>query len=225
MKIKMGHLVPVLLAAGLFVGVTALAGSSTKAEQAEQELRVVLAAKPDPAHGERLFAICTQCHGGSGQGSASGWPPQIAGQHRSVVARELVEFRVGLRLYDPMSRIAGRHVLGAPQDVADVAAYVAGLTPVQDDTETPTAGLNQASSLYVARCQDCHGADGQGSDAGYVPRVAGQRYEYLRRQIEDAATGRRPDMHGQHDALLRDLPVGVFAGLAAYMSGLHRAGE
>lgn len=224
-NIKWLRLFPAVLATSFSVGLTASPGPATNTELAEQELRVVLAAEPDSIHGGRLFAICAQCHGESGQGSASGWPPQIAGQHRNVVARELVEFRAGLRLYDPMSRIAGRHVLGTPQDVADVAAYVAGLTPVPDSTEAPTAGLERAASIYVARCQSCHGANGQGSDGGYVPRVAGQRYEYLRRQLEEAATGQRPDMNGQHAVLLHDLPAREFAGLAAYMARSNPKGE
>ncbi len=65
-----------------------------------------------------------------------------------MIAKELIDFRTGLRWYDPMRRIAGRHVLGSTQDIADVAAYVAGLAPSSDTT--PGSGRGQHPRLMAS---------------------------------------------------------------------------
>ena len=191
--------------------------------QARQELRAALAATPDTAHGAQLFGICTECHGPQGEGKTSGWPPEIAGQHRRVIARELVDYRAGLRWYDPMERIAGRHVLGSTQEVADVAAYVASLPPSADTTPGPERWAGKGAGIYVARCQWCHGAGGEGNDERFVPRVAGQQYEYLLRQLHDTIEARRPNMRSQHLRLIEACSMEELMGLAAYMSRLGRA--
>jgi len=110
----------------------------SRAASAEADLRAVLEATPNLQQGIRLFQICAECHGPRGAGSASGWPPEIAAQHPRVIAKELTDFRAGLRWYDPMERIAGRHVLQTTQHIADVAAYVGGLPP-STDTPPPLA--------------------------------------------------------------------------------------
>jgi cytochrome c553 len=192
---------------------------------AAAELRAALQATPDSSHGERLSAICRECHGRHAEGNASGWPPQIAGQHRRVIAKELVDYRTGKRRYDPMERIAGTHVLGSTQDVADVAAYLAGLPPSPDTTPGPQRWVDKGARLYVSRCQWCHGERGEGNDERFVPRVAGQQYEYLLRQLHDAIEARRPNMRTQHLRLLESCSMEELMGLAGYMSRLDRAAK
>ncbi len=199
------------------------AGEAARAARAKEELRAVLQATPDTAHGAQLFGICSECHGPHGEGRASGWPPQIAAQHRRVIARELVDYRAGLRWYDPMERIAGRHVLGSTQDIADVAAYVADLPPSPDTTAGPQRWLEKGAGLYAARCQWCHGERGEGNDERFVPRVAGQQYEYLLRQLRDTIEARRPNMRAQHLRLIEACSMEELLGLASYMSHLDRA--
>lgn len=211
-----------LLPAALLLGVMpALSAAPVQGQaHAKEELRAALEAAPDSARGARLFGVCTECHGPHGEGNASGWPPQIAGQHRRVIARELVDYRAGLRWYDPMERIAGRHVLGSTQEIADVAAYVASLPPSADATPGPERWVGKGAGIYAARCQWCHGAHGEGSDERFVPRVAGQQYEYLLRQLRDTIEARRPNMRSQHLRLLGARSMQELMGLAAYMSRL-----
>lgn len=190
---------------------------------AREELRAALQATPDTSNGARLFAVCAECHGPHAEGKASGWPPQIAGQHRRVIAKELVDYRAGERWYDPMERIAGIHVLGSTQEVADVAAYVARLAPSPDTTPGPQRSVAQGAGLYARRCQWCHGERGQGNDERLVPRVAGQQYEYLLRQLQDTLEARRPNMRTQHLRLIERCSTQELMGLASYMSRLGRA--
>ncbi len=196
------------------------ASQASAAASAEADLRAVLKATPNPRQGMKLFQICAECHGPHGAGEASGWPPEIAGQHPRVIAKELTDFRSGLRWYDPMERIAGRHVLHTTQDIADVAAYVGGLPPSTDTAPGAGKYLERGGRMYASHCQWCHGKKGEGSDQGFVPRVAGQQYEYLLRQLQDTVGGRRPNMRAQHIKLLQSAHMEDLVGLAGYMSRL-----
>jgi cytochrome c553 len=189
---------------------------------AKADLRAVLEAKPDVQHGASLFRTCTECHGPQGDGDASGWPPEIAGQHPRVIAKELTDFRAGVRWYDPMKRIAGRHVLGTTQDIADAAAYVSSLPMSAATAMGDGKWLAAGGRLYARRCEWCHGAQGEGSDERFVPRVASQQFEYLLRQLHDAVEGRRPNMRTQHLRLLQGDSSEDLVGLADYMSRLGR---
>jgi len=214
---------PLLPIALLLSAVPVVSAAPAAAEaQAKEELRAALGATPDRARGAHLFATCTECHGPHGEGNASGWPPEIAGQHPRVIAKELVDYRAGLRWYDPMERIAGRHVLGSTQEIADVAAYAASLPPSADTTPGPERGVGKGVPIYVARCQWCHGARGEGNDERFVPRVGGQQYEYLLRQLHDTLEARRPSMRSQHLRLIEACSTEELMGLAAYMSRLER---
>jgi cytochrome c553 len=192
------------------------------AASAKADLHAVLAATPNLQQGMRLFQICAECHGPHGAGNASGWPPEIAGQHPRVIAKELTDFRAGLRWYDPMERIAGRHVLKTTQDIADVAAYVGSLASSTDTTPGAGQWLERGGRMYASRCQWCHGGQGEGSDERFVPRVAGQQYEYLLRQLHDTVGGRRPNMRAQHLRLLENADMEDLVGVAGYMSRLGR---
>jgi len=45
----------------------------------------------------------------------------------------------------------------------------------------------------VPACNSCHGKDGMGDDAMGTPRLAGQGYSYIVKQLEDFATDKRMD--------------------------------
>jgi cytochrome c553 len=214
-----GSLVAVLTAKAASPEPNAAAQASAVA-RAEADLRAVLEATPNLRQGMKLFQICAKCHGPHGAGEASGWPPEIAGQHPHVIAKELTDFRSGLRWYDPMERIAGRHVLHTTQDIADVAAYVGGLPPSTDTAHGAGKHLERGGRMYASGCQWCHGEKGEGSDQGFVPRVAGQQYEYLLRQLQDTVGGRRPNMRAQHIQLLESAHMEELVGLSGYMARL-----
>jgi cytochrome c553 len=48
-----------------------------------------------------------------------------------------------------------------------------------------------AAAADNAPCAACHGANGEGSSAAHVPRIAGQSAEYLLKQLNDYASGTR----------------------------------
>ena len=62
---------------------------------------------------------------------------------------------------------------------------------------TPKPGLGEggddawAEKLYYRKCAECHGADGSGDKERFYPRIQGQHYEYLLRQIKWIKEGKR----------------------------------
>jgi thiosulfate dehydrogenase len=56
----------------------------------------------------------------------------------------------------------------------------------------PQAAAKSAPDAAAnAPCAACHGANGEGSAAAHVPRIAGQSAEYLQKQLDDYASGAR----------------------------------
>ena len=144
--------------------------------------------------------------------------PRIAGQHYRVLIRQLVDYRFDRRWDIRMERYADRHVLGNPQAIADVAAYVS-----QMDRDAPRgvgAGdlVERGAAVYAAQCAECHGASGEGDGEKLIPRIAGQHYKYLLRQMYDAVDGRRPNFSRSHVRLLKRLERDDFVGLADVLS-------
>jgi cytochrome c553 len=68
---------------------------------------------------------------------------------------------------------------------------------------TPDVAHGQV--LYLKRCAECHGRDGEGDGPREIPAVAAQRESYLLEQLIEFLDGERPgsEMHGtaMHDML------------------------
>jgi cytochrome c553 len=81
--------------------------------------------------------------------------------------------------------------MGGPQAIADVAAYIATL-PMDPAPGHGKGGNNKrAEKLFYRKCSECHGADGGGDAERFYPRIQGQHYEYLLRQIKWMREGKR----------------------------------
>jgi cytochrome c553 len=197
-------------------------------ETARQELSAALHSKPDLDRGAGLFRKCAICHGPKGGGTLDGGVPRIARQHTSVLAKQLVDYRHDRRWDIRMEHFADRHHLADAQAIADVTAYIHQL-----DVEVPPGVgdgelVSHGEDVYRRQCQSCHGASAEGNSAKMVPRLAGQHYEYLMRQIYDAADGRRPNFSPVHVRLLARLERPDITGLADFLSRLNyqsRPGE
>lgn len=189
-------------------------GASTVAQDLEQARH----AKPDLQRGAHYFETCAACHGPDGGGTKDGVVPRIGGQHRSVLLKQLVDFRHGQRWDPRMEHFADRHHLASPQAIADVAAYVSTLQPRTPPGVGDGQLIQHGAQLYAHLCQSCHGRRAQGSEELGVPLLAGQQYEYLRRQIYDAVDGRRPNFSRSHIRLLARLEYEDILGVADFLS-------
>jgi cytochrome c553 len=147
-------------------------------------------------NGEEAYEICSACHLPSGAGRADGTFPQLAGQHTTVIIKQIADIREGLRDNPIMYPFA--KTLIDPQELADVAVYIETLPIPSDNGRGPGTNLELGGKLYAENCVECHGKHGEGDSEKFYPVLAGQHYKYMLRQITDIRDGRRrnanPDM-------------------------------
>lgn len=181
-----------------------------------------VAAAADSSEGARIYAECAGCHGVTGQGTANGQVPALAGQHRSVIVKQLKDYREGERWDARMESLMQPHSLGSDSQIESVAAYLAGMhmAPAGGGPGGETGIRARGARVFAKDCASCHGAHAEGSDARVVPRLAGQQYMYLRRQLHDAVDGRRPNFPRDHIERLARLDADDIDGLAEYLSEL-----
>lgn len=169
--------------------------------------------------GERAFEVCSRCHLPSGSGRADGSIPQLAGQHRSVLIKQLIDIREGRRdnpLMDPFAR-----TIVDPHKLANVAAYIETLPIPRDNGRGPGSDIETGESLYGRDCSPCHGGDGRGNAAEFIPVLAGQHYEYVVRQLHDIADAERKNIHPLIQEIVRSYSREQIAAIADYVSRLE----
>ena len=73
-----------------------------------------------------------------------------------------------------------------------VAAILAGLgqIAIAASPSYPEVNLARAEEIVSGKCFLCHGMNGESSTSLY-PRLAGQHYQYVAKQLADFKTGRR----------------------------------
>ena len=150
----------------------------------------------DIAAGKVVAASCAACHGIDGISPVAG-VPHIAGQHAAYIQGTLMAYRKGARKDDGMHQaVAGL----SEQNVADVAAYYAGLkgfsSRPKEPQAAPAAAADQdpfaAVRTLTAMCAGCHGEDGNATAPG-TPSLAGQHDNYLITAIEAYQGGTRAE--------------------------------
>jgi cytochrome c553 len=146
--------------------------------------------------------------------------PNLAGQQRRYLEKQLALFRSGARVDPAMQVVAAHSTIGNQNDVVALADYLAGL----DSNPKPVNGsgehLRVGQELYTHICSACHGADGRGQSGNRVPRIAGQHYPYLRRQIEAAASLHKDLAPPEMTSALRSMRAPEKDALADYISRL-----
>jgi cytochrome c553 len=209
---------------GLCIAPLLLAQLASGAATSRREYQDALRSKPNLDRGAELFRSCLVCHGPSGAGVPDGTVPRIAGQHFSVIVGQLVDYRHDKRWDPRMEHFADSHHLTDAQALADVAAYVSQLQTQPQDTLGVGSGelVSQGAQIYAGACASCHGGDAQGNAREAIPQLAGQHYEYLRRQIYDAVDGRRPNFSGAHIRLMARLDHDDIAAVCDFLSRTPR---
>lgn len=185
---------------------------------ARDELRYAMLATPDATRGEDLYAPCGACHGVDGRGVLDGSVPAIAGQHYTVIAKQLVDFRHGQRWDIQMEHASRMRHLATGQDLADVAMFVSTLPRGFGAGKGDGENLGVGAATFFERCERCHGPLGQGNAERGIPRLAGQHYAYLYRQFFDAVENRRPSLSKVHVDLMAPLDRARIVGISDYLS-------
>ena len=162
------------------------------------EQEEALSLTPNLENGRDVYEVCSACHQPNGWGLKDGTFPQIAGQHRDVLIKQLSDIRAKNRDNPTMYPFALPSEIGGPPSIPHVTAYISKLPMNPDNGVGPGTLLDKGKQLYADNCVRCHGDQGQGDDAKYYPRIQGQHYEYLLRQYKWIKEGKRrnanPDM-------------------------------
>ena len=158
--------------------------------------------KPDHENGIEVFEVCSGCHLTEGWGKPDGTFPQLAGQHQSVLIKQLADIRSKNRDNPTMYPFALPESIGGTQAMADVTAYISKLPMNPENGKGKwakgTPEYEQGAKLFKDNCVKCHGEKGRGNAEKFYPRIQGQHYEYMHRQFRWIRDGKRrnanPDM-------------------------------
>ena len=158
---------------------------------------------------------CASCHGPD---SRSQLPdiPSLAGQQAGYITVQMILFREKIRQVPAMMAFTENM---SDKDIEDLAAYFASLSPgPPDDRGTRDAALFETGrALAAARhCGVCHLPDFAGR--AQVPRLAGQREEYLSRTMGQYRDGRRIGTDSQMNDAVFGLSDTDIAALAHFLA-------
>jgi len=97
-------------------------------------------------------------------------------------------------------------------------------TPAQSEYQMAiraTPDIEHGAALFT-QCASCHGADGQGFPDGSTPRIAGQHFRVLVKQLVDFRYGKRWDFRMQQRANRHLGASQDIADVASYLSAQPR---
>jgi cytochrome c553 len=197
----------------------AAAAQGVSPTNAPEELTALLALKGDPAAGKKVFAACDVCHRKDASGRATGVFPRLAGQHASVIIKQISDIRAGRRNNPSMQPMLAEPTLNRT-NIADVAAYLQSLPIGRNNGKGPGEAAARGKQLYEQDCLSCHGAQGQGEAAKFYPMVAAQHYLYLLREVVAIRDGDRRNSDPAMVRVVRNYAQGDIEAVADYMSRL-----
>ena len=201
-------------------------GKDYKWNAQEGEKIEALHKKGDVKNGEEVYETCAACHLPSGAGRPDGTFPQLAGQHTTVLIKQIADIRAGLRDNPTMYPFA--MVMTDPQELADVTSYIEKLCiPLGNGRyEGPDAAVQvaQGKALYEKECKECHGVNGEGNKEKFYPVIAGQHYKYLLRQMTEIRDGKRRNANPDMVKIIKKYDDKQLVAISAYQSSLHMPG-
>jgi len=194
-------------------------GDTTLEDPSAVEDWLAWAATGNAAAGEAEFEFCRGCHRDAGAGRANGSYPRLAGQHASVMVKQIDDIRSGRRQNHRMLPFVDETVLSR-QQVADVAAYLQAQPVTADNGKGPGTDLDRGRALYERDCARCHGAAGEGDPRRIVPRLSGQHYLYLLREARAIRDGGRGNGNTEMVELITGYDDADFEAVFDYVSRL-----
>ncbi|HSB99933.1 MAG TPA: c-type cytochrome [Burkholderiaceae bacterium] len=160
-------------------------------------------------------AVCVDCHGPNGN-SKLPLHPILAGQTSRYLYLQLRDFQEGRRSHPQMSPIAKDLSRDEMRALAD---YFAAQKPAPQTfkVDPAKAKLGRAKADETL-CTMCHlgGFAGQNE----IPRVAGQHYDYVVKQLRDFKDKKRTNDAGNMSSVSRTLSDTDIENLGHYLAGL-----
>jgi cytochrome c553 len=175
-------------------------------------------AQPLPEALRTRVAACAACHGADGHAAVAG-APHLAAQPRLFIENRLVMMREGLSVVPQMAGL-----LDGLSD-ADLTAlsrhYAAMPLKPERPARDATRAARAAALSQRAQCGSCHLPDYAGREQ--IPRLAGQREDYLLQSMRDFAAGRTAGRDTLMSNALLGLTDADLQDLAHYLATLPAA--
>ena len=192
---------------------------------------------------------CAGCHGEDGLGMEDMGTPRLAYQVDTYILKQLTDFAADKRQDNTAYTMNDVAKALSKQDRRDVAAYVHTLKApfLGSDLEQLRKEGAQIGEPHwgkmlveygapqrgIPACQSCHDFHGRSAGRMY-PAIGGQRYTYLKHELEafrlGAATpssqdpmARDNDYHGQMRSVAASLTDQDIANVAAFLTGSRMA--
>jgi len=166
--------------------------------------------------GKKKSEACIACHGAGGN-SAVPMFPVLAGQNARYLYLQLRDYKSGARENAMMSPMAASL---SKEDMQDLAAYFADQKPVaiafKADPERAKLGFVKSQEVLCAMCH-LGGMKGQNE----IPRLSGQHYDYIFKQLMDFKTRARHNDAGNMTAVAKTLSDEDIVNLSHYISNIN----
>ncbi len=165
----------------------------------------------DAAAGKAAYGVCLACHGANGEGNAAVNAPALAGQPAWYTARQLNNYKQGIRGTNPKDTYGTQMrpmsmTLADDTAIANVSAYIASLSPPKNKA-TLDGDAGKGKALY-GTCVACHGAKGEGNEALNAPPLSMLQDWYLVRQLANFKAGiRGADPKDAYGAQMRPMAM------------------
>ncbi len=163
-------------------------------------------------------AVCAACHGANGRSDMAG-VPVLAGNSSLYVITQLFLFREGRRKNEAMVAMAKPMTDADLRGFSDYIGTLAAVPAPAPPSAPDAARMLRASALAEQhKCTYCHGADLAGGQQ--VPRIGGQKEEYLRQTLHDFKAGQRPGYTRAMTEALSQVPIEDLDHLAFYAANI-----
>lgn len=176
----------------------------------------VAAQAQDVDAGRKKADACVACHGPNGN-SADPLIPSLAGQTARYLYLQLRDFREGRRIEPRMDFFIASLTR---QDMFDIAAFFAAQKPRPNAFKAdPARAARGKAKADETLCTMCHLGGFMGQNE--IPRVAGQHYEYVVKQMKDFKNYRRTNDAGNMTAVSKTLSDQDIEDLGHYLTSLR----
>ena len=206
--------------AGAQTGGTPAKPGAARAAKGAASRAATAPAAPDlvATYGPRFASLCAACHGPNGRGEMAG-TPVLAGQHGFYAITQLFLFREGRRANEAMTAVAKTLSDDDMRGFSAVIDALPAIPPPAAATAPDAARMARGRELAVQhKCAFCHGEDLSGGQQ--VPRIGGQREDYMRDTLRDFKSGKRPGYTQAMGAAVSQVPVEDLDMLAYYAARL-----
>jgi cytochrome c553 len=182
-----------------------------------KEVVAALKQKGDIEKGKIAYEPCRGCHKADASGRPDAGYPQLAGQHATVLIKQMFDVRTGRRDNPRMHPFVEADAIPA-QDIPDVAVYLNSLPVPTTNVKGDGKNLEQGKKLYDKDCASCHGKVGEGEAKKFYPKVAAQHYPYLYRETLDIRDKQRRNANPEMVKSLKGYSDDDIATVSDYMA-------